>query len=470
MKNVNKVRLYLMIAVWATCWCSVATAQDDLYYNPSTDAPAQQTYVETYENEPGNVTRRYNDDDYSYDDDYAYEYSSRIRRFHRRSAVIDYYDPFYVDLYNYDPFFLPGVTIYTLGYNDYWTWRRWRRWQRWNTWTYGWNDWGWGYNSWGWNSWGWGGPNYGGWGWNRPWGWGNTFVYNNYFYDPYWTWNGYNPYYCPNYNNNYYGDGWYNNNNNNNNQRRTYTGVRRNGTVVNPGYARVEGNPRLTSGVPTNNTPLDPKRADGTRLGKPAANPGQPGVPPANVRTTPRSDQSVRPVTDPNRSNPNVRQAEPAPGVREKPTSEPVNPNRQNPEARPQNPPKANPAGAERIPQAEPQRPRTAPAERPRTETPPPSQRSNEGNRQIREERPSRQNAPEARPSRPATEERSSRQRESGNNERSYERNRSSNERSINSSSSGRSSGDGGGRSSSGGGGNNSSSRSSSGGGRGRGN
>jgi hypothetical protein len=31
------------------------------------------------------------------------------RRFHRPSFGIDYYDPFYVDLYHYDPFFFSGV-------------------------------------------------------------------------------------------------------------------------------------------------------------------------------------------------------------------------------------------------------------------------------------------------------------------------------------------------------------------------
>jgi uncharacterized membrane protein YgcG len=214
-------------------------AQDDLYYDPATDRPAPAVVQEDYSTTgPDQVTRRHRDPDEYYgedDDEYAYEYSSRIRRFHRPVRVVEYYDPFFTDLWFYDPYYLPGASIYTYGFNDYWSWRRWNRWNA----GWGWNA---GWNSWGWNSWGWNRPGWNSWGWNSPW---NTpFVVNNYYYDPYWTWNGWNPY-CPNVVNNYYynnnGNYWNNNNNGNNNgyTPRTYTGTRRHGSSVNPGYARI---------------------------------------------------------------------------------------------------------------------------------------------------------------------------------------------------------------------------------------
>ncbi|MCC6460710.1 MAG: hypothetical protein IT260_09600, partial [Saprospiraceae bacterium] len=212
----NKHLLWSFLMLAASMISLQALAQDDLYYDPATDAPAP-----TYDNssrEENHLTQQYREDDYYDEDEYAYEYSSRIRRFHRPSpAVVDYYDPFYVDMWNYDPFYLPGATIYVGGYNDYWTWRRWNRWQRYNRYSFYDPYWGNGFNSWG-------------FGWNRPWGyspWNNMNVYNNYYYDPYWTYNGYNPYYCQNnawVNNSYY----YNNNNNGGNNNgykpKTYTG------------------------------------------------------------------------------------------------------------------------------------------------------------------------------------------------------------------------------------------------------
>lgn len=207
-------------------------SQDDLYYDPSTDASSKPVYSDSYR-EDNNVTRQYREDDYYDEDEYAYEYSSRIRRFHQPVRTIDYYDPFFVDMWYYDPFFMPGASIYIGGYNDYWRWRRWNRWNRVNAWAF-YDPWGWGnpYNTWG-------------WGWNRPWGWGawnNPYVFNNYYYDPYWTWNGFNPYYCPGnvwVNSHYYYDNGGGFNNGGGYTPRTYTGPRRGGTTVNPGYARL---------------------------------------------------------------------------------------------------------------------------------------------------------------------------------------------------------------------------------------
>ncbi|MEI6408713.1 MAG: hypothetical protein WCR52_04985 [Bacteroidota bacterium] len=254
MKGIHKSLAWVIAAICLMAVQSAAIAQDDLYYNPSS-VPVKTTTVTTTTtytdepNQPGNMTKRYNDNDnYSDEDDYAYEYSSRIKRFHRPVQVVDYYDPVFVDLYNYDPFFLPGASIYTYGYNDYWTWRRWQRWHRWNP--YNSYDYGWGCNSIGWNSWGWNGYGYGGYN-----SWNNFSVYNNYYYDPYWTVNGYNPYYNSPWVNNHY---YYNNGNNNGNgdgyKPQTYTGARRHGTNVNPGYARLSDNGRLST--PVKNVPM----------------------------------------------------------------------------------------------------------------------------------------------------------------------------------------------------------------------
>ena len=255
MKKEHKSLLWISLALLTAMLTLPAQAQDDLYYNPATDRVTRTTTTTTttvednYEPSSG-VTRRYdNEDGYAYEDedDYAYEYSSRVRRFHRPVRTMDYYDPMYVDLWNYDPFFQPGASIYTYGFNDYWTWRRWRRWQRWNSWNA--FDMGWG-NTYGWNNWGWGGYRSGGWGmgWNS---WNTPFVVNNYYYDPYWTWNGWNPY-CSNngwgnnYNNNWNngGSGWNNGNGNGGYVPKTYTGVRRHGSTVNQGFARINDNGR----------------------------------------------------------------------------------------------------------------------------------------------------------------------------------------------------------------------------------
>jgi hypothetical protein len=280
-----------------------AFAQDDLYYDPATDVRPT-TSRDDYGREESNVTRRYNDDDEYYEeDDYAYEYSSRIRRFHRPGTVVDYYDPYYVDLWNYDPFFMPGTTIYTYGFNDYWSWRRWRRYQRFNNWG-AWNSWntGWGV---GWNSWGWNSCNVGWNSWNNPW------VFNNYYYDPYWTWNGFNPYYCNNnvwVNNNYY----YNNNNNGWNgggngggyQPKTYTGTRRHGTT-NSGFARINSGSTRMVAVDEKAPSIDLRRTGATQVGS------------NRTRETEATDR----VNSRGGSNPTTPSRRPTDGVRDNTTT-----------------------------------------------------------------------------------------------------------------------------------------------------
>ncbi|MFN0033997.1 MAG: hypothetical protein ACKVUS_02955 [Saprospiraceae bacterium] len=288
MKKVHKSLLWAIVGLFALAFNSAVNAQDDLYYDPATDAPASTpaTYTEERD-ENNNVTRRYNDDGDGYyddDDDYAYEYSSRIRRFQRRSQVVDYYDPFFVDLYNYDPFYSPGTSIYVYNYNDYWSYRRWRRWHRWNSW----NSWDYGYGG-GWNTWGWQSS----YAYSSPWY--NPWVTNNYYYDPYWTCNGYNPY----YQNHHYGNGWsnnhyyYDNNNsgggNNGYSPKTYTGPRRGGSHINPGYARIPDSKGRLATAQTN-VPMVDKTS--TRPGRTA---GDIEGTPATGRTKTASERATSP-------------------------------------------------------------------------------------------------------------------------------------------------------------------------------
>lgn len=139
-----------------------------------------------------NVVKNYNDDRYV--DDYDYNYSSRIRRFHRPARGFNYYSDYYVDRYYYDPRWGGGYSIYihSNSWSPYYTYN----------------------SSWGWNPYG----TYGGWSphnnynpyFNPCCG---HFAYNNYGFNPNWS-NPYNPYYNPfpytAYNRGYQA-GWYNN-------------------------------------------------------------------------------------------------------------------------------------------------------------------------------------------------------------------------------------------------------------------
>lgn len=337
MKQKNKSLLWVFLAFCTMGLYAPAQAQDDLYYDPATDAPAPSVSTNNSNDdgyrEPGNITRRYDDDDYyDEDDEYAYQYSSRIRRFHRPARVIDYYDPFFVDLYYYDPYFLPGNSIYTYGYNDYWSWRRWRRAQRWNSW-YSWGV----------------GPVWSTWGWSSCYNtynpWYNPWAFNNYYYDPYWTWNGYNPYYNGWSNNNYYYSN-VGNGGNNGYQPKTYTGVRRHGSTVNSGYARIADNSgglgRLVDQKQTGPVIESRNAPRGTvknvEPSRPNAKPGfENGRTPESTTTPRRPDDRVnrpndnRDVEQPERTRPT---REPAPRRSESP--EETRPSRRNePDARP---------------------------------------------------------------------------------------------------------------------------------------
>ncbi|HKK10939.1 MAG TPA: hypothetical protein VJ939_08880, partial [Bacteroidales bacterium] len=120
--------------------------EDDVYYNPY--APEKTTVATTNQNNSGEVEK--STDGYtvtspdsskqveSYDDYYAYEYSSRIRRFHNDYYYNNYYHDYYTNRYwyAYDPFYY-GTSIYI---NT-------SPWHSWGHYGHGYNLWGspWGY-------------------------------------------------------------------------------------------------------------------------------------------------------------------------------------------------------------------------------------------------------------------------------------------------------------------------------------
>ncbi len=438
MKVNNKSLILLFLAFWMSSFATQLGAQtDDVYYDPSTDAPPPADFQTSQP--ANNVSRGYDDGDdgydgefYDYEDEYAYEYSSRVRRFHRPTVVYDYYDPFYTDLWVYDPFYMPGTSIYVMG-GDYWSYRQWRRWNRWNSWNAwgGWGNpyWGWGWNSWGWNT--WGGNAWGGWG--NPWN--NFYGCNNYFYDPYWTWNGCNPYNNVWVNNNYY----YNNNGGGGFNQTTYVGPRRGGTSVNPGYVQIKDkNGRLN---PAGNTPnaielngRQPGRiaveSDREPVGKTSKVDGRQSTPntPADATRTPQAGrnpsgnpQEARPTSPQGGRQPQeARPTEPTRQPTETRPSRPTEPQRQPAETRPSRPTEPQRQPAQTRPQGEEPRPSRRSYEQPREESRP--QRS-EPQRQPAESRPQRsesQRQPaESRPQRSEPQQRSfdrpTRSNDSGN-------------------------------------------------------
>lgn len=223
---------------------NVALGQyDDLYYDPDRDAGTYNTSIEKSRPADNATTSRYDDDDeadydnntaggydndeYEYYDDYDYYYTARVRRFHRPYYGFNYFDPVYADLYYYDPFINPGVTVLIYdGYSSWNNWNSWRRWNRWNSWGSFNRGWGGGWGN-GWNR--WNDPWFGG-GWNRwndPW-YGNNYYVNNFYGGGGWNnWGG-NGYYCPPS----WGNGYnYNTINTNNN---THYGPRTTGSTLVP--------------------------------------------------------------------------------------------------------------------------------------------------------------------------------------------------------------------------------------------
>lgn len=141
-----------------------------------------------YEDEYGNVritNNYYNGDNYDFDNEYYdYEYTSRIRRFHRPTGRYGYYDDYYTNYYyyNYDPYYY-GTSVYV---------------------SYGW----WYPSPWRWSV-GWGGY-YGGWGWSYGWGYGSPWHWGyggGWYGSSYWS--GYNHGYMNGYYDGLYASGNY---------------------------------------------------------------------------------------------------------------------------------------------------------------------------------------------------------------------------------------------------------------------
>ena len=101
------------------CSQSVFAQYDDVYYDPSKfqedhykfekkSYPPQNDPVQEEESDASqnkSLTQDADEEDYD-DEDYDYYYSSRIKRFHNPYRGFDFYDPAYVNVYFYDPFYL----------------------------------------------------------------------------------------------------------------------------------------------------------------------------------------------------------------------------------------------------------------------------------------------------------------------------------------------------------------------------
>lgn len=401
-----KSPILFLLALTAGMFATPAIAQDDLYYDPATDAPKPVQVVVVQEAPVNNnLTRVYNEEGYS-DDDYAYEYSSRIRRFHQPTEAVDYYDPLYTDMYYYDPYYAPGTSIYVNEYNDYWAWRSWQRWQYVNPYAYapmyGWNSFG--YSPWGWNvgfgvgfGFGWGG----GYGYGYP-AWGCPAVYNSFYYDPYWAWNGYNPYYCPAYtwNNGYYGGGYYGDNGH---YPETYYGPRRGNTTVDPGFQSSKkykdgrlspapnptGDPERVKAATANGRKIESDREPATNVERQMSTskaPGRPTEKPTTVTPTrrPQTEADVQAAAPTRRPQTAVRPSAPV----RRPERE-VEKALSNPDHRPEADSK-QPSNA-------------APSRRPETQEARPGRRT--------ESAPAQQQNTRERPTRPSRDESSTRER-----------------------------------------------------------
>ncbi len=197
-------RSFFTLLAAVIAW-SVQAQYDDVYYDPF--APASTTSNTTsafYDDGWADDGSGYDNQFYEWEDYTGYEYSSRIRRFHRPAGNMGYYSPAYVDRFYYDPFYYSpyapwsygtGVTIY-MGHNPYRFHRhRYPRYRPYRT-TIVYTN----------NPWWFYGPGYSvttvysygpGWGWNNPYAW------NPYGYNPYYPYGGYSW-----YNTGYYG-GYY---------------------------------------------------------------------------------------------------------------------------------------------------------------------------------------------------------------------------------------------------------------------
>jgi hypothetical protein len=193
--------------------------EQERVYNDKMGITDSTTY---YEDEEGNVrvtNNYYYGDNYDLDNEYYdYEYSSRIRRFHRNRGRSGYYDDYYTNYYwyDYDPYNY-GTSIYT-------SFNWWRpRYSGLNA--------GWSYNG-GWNI-----------GWS--WGWGSTGSYGYYGSGGY---NTYTPYWGGHHHHHNYHGGYYANNYYNSYDRNSHYYGKRGRHSGTTGYGR-RASSRPTAGI-----------------------------------------------------------------------------------------------------------------------------------------------------------------------------------------------------------------------------
>lgn len=294
------IHCILPVLIWAVAAPIVSGQIDDIYYNPDTDTDYfswhdggtrhnpdkyyQESWRdESYQDDPLSDSRSFDDRDYTYFDDYAYHYSSRIRRFHRPVYGAGFFDPFYTNMGFYDPFlmnpFSSNLSIYIgfnqFGWNSFQQMNPWNRWNRWNRW-----------NSWGDPFFGMGGMNpMSPWGFNN-WGggFGNTWFVNNYFGDPFFG----NPYfsnaYCP-------PTHWVNTGGFTGevDTKEVYFGPRkaRSGVAPNSGVVSRSGEGNTQSAL------REARLRDG-RNNATGDNPGQARTPSSNARSADRPTESIR--------------------------------------------------------------------------------------------------------------------------------------------------------------------------------
>lgn len=284
------------------------------------ESPRQET-VQTESKNEDSDSGTWNE--YEYDDYEGAYYSSRINRFHRPVEGYNYFDPYYTDLWYYDPMnYYPGTSIY-INFGSYAHYKRWSHWNHWS------DDWWWDrwayysspawcpsyYSPWYYNSFGyWSG----GCGWDYPYAW-----YDPYYHSGYYSYNQWHNHWY--YNNGWCGTNYYGNNHGGNSPDvtpvNTYFGPRKGGGMNLPGTGvrhnsgsghptSDPGGPALPPRVKRDVPPLTP--TTGGSVG------GEDGITPPNTPRNPRVDipTDSKPVPVPPRVKNNPPPVKPGtPGV-----------------------------------------------------------------------------------------------------------------------------------------------------------
>jgi len=251
---IMKTRMLILIFGLFVLNSTIQAQFDDIYFNPSEKKASSKGNLKSQQAGDEEVYA-FEEEDYAIEEDlsdYDYYYTARIRRFHRPLRGFNYFDPFYADMWYYDPGMMmvmaPGASF--LLHSNPWSFNGFNRWSPWNSWGVFNNPW----NSWGafnnpWNRYGFGNPwAFGGMGFNtfNPY-WGN------------WGFGGFMPTFGPGV--------VYNNNNTTVVDTKTYYGPRNsnNNYVPRVGENRrpqsvVPVSPRTRGNATTNETALPSQR------------------------------------------------------------------------------------------------------------------------------------------------------------------------------------------------------------------